>query len=117
MRETSMTETGDDLCRDLRVSPLQISHAVFEREFSRIIKEHPGEWVVYYKDNRLGIRPTEAEAEQLAIDLDIAEDDTYLRMIEEEPPLSFGFSGQRMGRKDSEPSRGRTGDQMQGLQQ
>jgi hypothetical protein len=87
----------DALRERFRVSPLQISHAIFEKELPRLLREHPGQWVVYYKDECLGIRPSEAEAEQLAINRGITERETYLAQIEEEPPLSVGCRLRREG--------------------
>ena len=78
--------------RRLLPNALLIAAAVFEREFPRLLKERPNEWVVYHKDRCLGVFATWDEAEQEAIDRDIPEEETYLRLIEEEPPLSFGCS-------------------------
>lgn len=75
----------------MRVSPLQTSHAAFERELPSLLSAHRGKWVVYWRAERLGIRNTVAEGEQIAIDRSIPEEETYVRLIEEQIPLSFGF--------------------------
>jgi len=78
------------LRRLLTLSPLQISHAVLERELPGLLLTHPGQWVVYHGAERLGIFETEEEAEQIAIERGIPEKHTYLQFIEEEASPYFG---------------------------
>ena len=73
------------------VSPLQLSHETFEAELPCLLKEHPGEWVAYHGERRVNVYPSYAAAIRACLEVEkIPGPELYIRVIEREPPPSFG---------------------------
>jgi hypothetical protein len=58
----------------------------FRRDLPNLMKEHPGRWVAYHGDRRVGIAKTDLELYQLCDRQGIPDDDYIVRPVEPEPP-------------------------------
>jgi len=58
----------------------------FRRDLPTLMKEHPGKWVAYHGDRRVGIADTNLELYQLCDRQGIPDDDYIVAPIDWEPP-------------------------------
>ncbi|HEY3241966.1 MAG TPA: hypothetical protein VGM03_01325 [Phycisphaerae bacterium] len=68
-----------------RPRPRRVSIETFERQLPVLVQSHPGEWVAYHRDRRVGIFSSQEDAVRACLAEQVPELEIYVRLIQEEP--------------------------------